>query len=283
MGSGRRLMATANSEAAVTTEDTQESLATLWLPLLRRLTERFPEWGLWKNADAALQGHGDFDSTAPHEDWNEITDIFARWAVKNDLGPVAACRHVKGALFLVALDKSGSMLLELDIIARKYFRGWTVFQSDQLKHLMEIDKKGYRRVRPGAEGVILLTQNGLKWGGRADQGELERKRVAEFLQSDPEGVVAASELFRPADKALVRAAQSAARGEWDRAAMLFVEARAVLGALRAPSIVLSRIQAKQVKKKCPVLMSIFSDGRMVRGRTDAWIERVARQGEIYDA
>jgi len=267
----------------VTVEDTHESPATLWLPLLRRLTERFPDWGLWKNADAALQGHGDFDSTAPYEDWNDITDVFARWAATNHLGAVAACRHVKGVLFLVVLDKSGSMLLELDILARKYFRGWTVFQSDQLRPLMEIDEKGYRRVRPGAEGVILLTQNGLKWGGRADQDELERKRVADFLQSDPEGVVAASELFRPADKALVRAADSAARGEWDRAAMFVVEARALMGALLAPSIMWSRVQAKLVKKRCPVLMTIFSDGRVVRGRTDEWLERVARQGEIYGA
>jgi hypothetical protein len=54
-----------------------------------------------------------------------------------------------------------------------------------------------------------------------------------------------------------------------------------MGALLAPSIMWSRVQAKLVKKRCPVLMTIFSDGRVVRGRTDEWLERVARQGEIY--
>ena len=264
-------------------ETVDESLAELWLPLLRRLTERFPDWGLWKNGDDALRGHGDFDSTAPPGDWDEITREFSRWAVSNKLGPVAVCRHVRGALFLAALDKNGSKLLELDVIARKYFRGWTVFQSQQLRPVMEMDENGYRRVRPGAEGVILLTQNGLKWGGRPDRDELERKRVVDFLQSDPEGVRATSKLFRPADKALIRAADSATRGEWSRASVMLVEARALLGAVGEPSIVLSRIQAKRVKKKCPLLVTIFSDGRHVRGAPDEWIKRVSEQGEIYVA
>jgi hypothetical protein len=261
---------------------TEESMSALWLPLLIRLTERFPGWGLWKNADAALKGYGDFDSMAGEGDWTGITEEFSHWAVANDLGPVAACRHVKGVLFLAALDQDGSKILELDVNSRKYFRGWTVFEPRQLAPVMELDTKGFRRVRPGAEGVILLTQNGLKWGGRPDVEGLARKRVAEYLRSDHDGVLEAAELFRPADKALVRAAESAANGEWSRAAMLMVEARAVLGAMAAPSILASRVHAKRVKKQCPLLVTIFSDGRDVRGDTAAWIERVAGEGEVHD-
>ena len=33
-----------------------------WLPLLRRLTELSPAWGVWKNADRAIAGYGDIDS-----------------------------------------------------------------------------------------------------------------------------------------------------------------------------------------------------------------------------
>ena len=258
-----------------------ESMAALWLPLLVRLTERFPGWGLWKNGDAALQGHGDFDSMAEEQDWDAIIEEFSLWAAANDLGPVAACRHVKGVLFLAALDVVGSKILELDVLSRKYFRGWTVFRPHQLAPLMELDARGFRRVRPGAEGVILLTQNGLKWGGRCDPEGLTEKRVAEFLGSDFDGVIQSSKLFRPADKALVRAAESAARGDWDRAAMLTVEVRAVLGALASPSILASRVRAKRVKKRCPLLVTIFSDGREVRGEPDTWIKRVAAEGEIY--
>lgn len=258
-----------------------EPMAALWLPLLVRLTERFPGWGLWKNGDAALQGHGDFDSMAEEEDWDAIIEEFSLWAAANDLGPVAACRHVKGVLFLAAFDAAGSRILELDVNSRKYFRGWTVFQPQQLAPLMEMDDRGFRRVRPGAEGVILLTQNGLKWGGRPDPDGLERKSVAQFLDSDHDGILESAKLFRPADKALVRAAESAARGDWDRAAMLTVEARAVLGALASPSILATRVRAKRVKKRCPLLVTIFSDGREVRGDPDTWIKRVASEGEIH--
>lgn len=257
-------------------------MSELWLPLLLRLTDRFPGWGLWKNGDAALQGHGDFDSTATEGHWDGITQEFALWAAANDLGPVAACRHVEGVLFLAALDETGSKLLELDVNARKYFRGWTMFEPGQLNPLMELDVRGFRRVRPGAEGVILLTQNGLRWGGRPDREGLARKRVGEFLRSDQEGVLLAARLFRPADKALVRAAESAARDDWNRAAMLTVEARAVLGAVSAPSILAGRVRAKRIKKHCPLLTTIFSDGRVVRGDTSRWLERVGAAGEVYE-
>ncbi|MGH2751225.1 MAG: hypothetical protein ACRDK3_10195 [Actinomycetota bacterium] len=252
----------------------------MWLPLLARLTERFPEWGLWKNADAALTGQGDFDSTAPESDWDDITAEFSSWATEHHLNAVAACRHVRGVLFLVAVDRRDATLFELDVNARKYFRGWTVFRPDDLKPMMEIDDRGFRRVRPGAEGVTLLTQNGLKWGGRRDDAELRRKRVVEFLESDPEGVAAAARLFGSAEGALLRAAQAVTSGKWDRRALLRVEARALLGALADPPIVLSRVRAKRAKKRCRLLRTVFVDGRTIRGEVSDWIEQVEREGEI---
>ena len=255
-------------------------LKAMWLPLLVRLTERFPEWGLWKNADAALAGDGDFDSTAPESDWDDITAEFSSWATEHNLDAVAACRQVRGALFLVAVDRRDATLFELDVIARKYFRGWTVFRPHDLKPMMEIDDRGFRRVRPGAEGVTLLTQNGLKWGGRRDEAELRRKRVVEFLASDPEGVAAASRLFGSAEDALLRAAQAVVSGGWDRRALLRVEARAVVAAFGDPAIVLSRVHAKRVKRRCRLLRTIFVDGRTIRGGVADWIAQVEREGEI---
>lgn len=255
-------------------------LNAMWVPLLVRLTERFPEWGLWKNADSALTGHGDFDSTAPQSDWDGIIAEFTSWASEHDLDAVAACRHVRGVLFLVAVDARDATLFELDVNARKYFRGWTVFRPGDLKPMMEIDDRGFRRVRPGAEGVTLLTQNGLKWGGRRDADGLRRKRVVEFLESDPEGVAAAARLFGSAEDALLRAVQAVVSGSWDRSALLTVEARALLGALGDPAIVLSRLRAKRVKKRCQLLRTIFVDGRTIRGDVSGWVERVSRHGEI---
>jgi hypothetical protein len=257
-------------------------LSSLWVPLLRRLTDDFPSWGLWKNAEDALAGHGDFDSTAPHGDWDAITSAFETWAAEHGYGPVAACRHVPGVLFLVATDRANSTFLELDVNARKYFRGWTLFRPDNLAALMEIDERGFRRVRAGAEGVILLTQNGTRWGGRRDAAGLERKRVAELLRKDPEGVRAAARLFGPAAGALVAGASSVVDGGWNRRAMLAVETWALLRAMLEPHIVVTRLWAKRVKKRCPVLRAIFIDGRRVAD-VEGWLARVRREGEMVGA
>ena len=69
---------------------TAEELSGLWVPLLNRLTETLPDWGLWKNADAALSGEGDFDSMAPATRWDQITREFAEWAIAHGFSPVAA-------------------------------------------------------------------------------------------------------------------------------------------------------------------------------------------------
>jgi hypothetical protein len=254
-------------------------LTDLWVPLLRRLTDDFPSWGLWKNADAALAGHGDFDSTAPVADWDAITMAFRDWAGAHDHGPVAACRHVPGVLFLVAVDRASSKLLELDVNARKYFRGWTLFCPENLAPLMEIDERGFRRVRPGAEGVILLTQNGLRWGGRPDRAGLQRKQVAEILRRDPAGVRAAARLFGPAAATLCSAAERVAEGGWDRRAMMTVEAWALLRAVAQPHIALTRLWAKEIKKRCPVLRAIFGSGRRIDD-VDGWVKSVTQAQEL---
>lgn len=279
MGQGGEVVVGPSPETVVSTARTRD-LPAMWLPLLRRLTERFPDWGLWKNADSALAGDGDFDSSAPESDWDGITAEFTSWAADSDLGPVAACRHVRDVLFLAALDRDAEALFELDINARKYFRGWTVFRPQNLRSMMEIDERGFRRVRPGVEGVILLTQNGLKWGGRRDEEGLRRKRVAEILSSDPQGVIAGARLFGVADKAILRAAAAVVEGRWDRVAMLVAEGRALLGALTDPAIVVSRFRAKRVKKTCPLLRTIFVDGRRVKGDISSWIARVDQMGEM---
>lgn len=258
-------------------------LHALWLPLLAQLTDAHPAWGLWKNADSALEGHGDFDSTAPASLWGDISQTFSEWAVGNGYGPVAACRHVPGVLFLIALDEERSTFLELDVNARKYFRGWTVFRPEDLAPLMEIDERGFRRVRPGAEGVILLTQNGLKWGGRPDLEGLRKRRVGEVLRSDPEGARRAAELFGVAQRPLERGIRRVTEGSWDRRAMLAVEARAVAGALMEPGILLTRFQAKRVKRRCPMLTAIFSDARRISGDPRRWLESVAEEHEVHGA
>ncbi|MBA3583054.1 MAG: hypothetical protein H0W36_00745 [Gemmatimonadetes bacterium] len=254
--------------------------ATLWLPLLKRLTERLPSWGLWKNADTALSGQGDFDSTAPVEDWSTITAEFRRWAFENGLGPVAICREVSGVLFLLAVDRERHVALELDVNARKYFRAWTMFTPADLRPVMEIDPRGFRRVRPGAEGIILLVQNGLRWGGRPDVEGLRRKEVRRFLASDPEGVRLASHLFGSADEALRAAAAAVIGGGWDRRAMLTLESWALARALTRPGVIAGRLAAPRRKRRCPLLHTIFIDDRRIDD-VDAWVRAVERDHDVF--
>jgi hypothetical protein len=259
----------------------RRDLPALWLPLLERLTERYPSWGLWKNADDALGGRGDFDSTAPERDWDGITAEFADWAARHGFGPVTGCREVRGVLFLVALDPGSGTFFELDVNARKYWRGWTLFRPHDLARVMEIDERGFRRVRRGAEGVILLVQNGLRWGGRPNEEGLRRKNVREALAADPEGVRYTCELFGRAAGAIARAADAVVRGEWDRRALLTAEGWALARALQEPQIALSRVEAKLVKKRCPLLQAIFND-RKLPADEDAWLRAVARTHPVID-
>jgi len=258
-------------------------LSALWLPLLQRLTEVCSNWGIWKNADACFSGSGDMDSAAPEKDWDVVVSEFRRWAVKKDLGPVTACRHVQGVLFILALNRRNSEFVELDVNAKKYFRGWTMFRSENLAPLMELDPRGFRRLRPGAEGIMLLLGNGTKWGGRPNPEGLQRKRIPETLRRDPEGVKAtAACLFGPAANALVRVAERAAIGQWDHRNMLEVEAWALANALIEPRVALSRIKAKRIKRMCPVLRTIFSENRRRPIDLDSWLNRVHKEHPVYE-
>jgi hypothetical protein len=255
--------------------------SSLWIPLLQRLTECCPRWGIWKNADAALNGSGDIDSTAPTEDWPVITAEFRQWARRNGLGPVIGCDHVRGVLFLVALDRDHSTFLELDVNARKYFRGWTMFRPEDLSSVMEVDPRGFRRVRPGAEGVILLVQNGLKWGGRPNVPGLRKRRIDEFLRLDPEGVRRTADLFGMASGTMVSAAEQLVRGKWDRRGLLVLEVSSLLKALGEPQVVMWRLQSRSIKKRCPVLRAIFTDDRRLPPDIDGWLDRVRRYHSVH--
>ncbi len=258
-------------------------LSALWIPLLQRLTQVHPGWGIWKNADAALAGSGDIDSSAPAHAWDLIVSEFRGWAPSNGVGPVTACRHVPGVLFILGLDRRHSSFVELDVNARKYFRGWTLFRSEDLAPLMEMDVRGFRRLRPGAEGIMLLLGNGARWGGRPNPEGLRRKRIAEILLRDPEGVrLTASCLFGDVQGALVRAAEHVASGGWDRRSMLRVEAWALAHAVAEPKIVVGRLWSRPIKKICPVLKTIFTHNRRVPADLDSWLDRVRRAHPVFE-
>jgi hypothetical protein len=254
----------------------------LWLPLVQRLTEASTRWTIWKNADAAFAGSGDIDSAAPIGDWDLIVGEFRQWAAEHGLGPVIDCRHPPKTMFLLALDRSGRTLLELDVSGRKYFRGWTLFRAEDLRHLTQMDGRGFRRLRPGAEGLILLLGNGLRWGGRLDPGGIRKRRIPELLEEDREGVREASRAFGLPMKAVDSAVDSLVAGSWGRRSMLLIESWAMLQALTEPSILLARARFRlSTKRRCPVLRSVFYADRRIQGDLDLWLREVERGHAVY--
>jgi hypothetical protein len=254
----------------------------IYLPLLQRLTMMSPSWCVWKNADRALSGHGDIDCSALADEWDSLVSEYRRWATQHSLGPVVACPHVKGVLFVLAIAPQEQSFYELDLHSQKYFRGGTLFRAEDLASpLTRMDERGFRRARPGVEGVIVFTQNGTRWGGRSNMGGSKTDVALQMIREDPEGArLAAEKFFGPANKALLSAVQSALGGEWNQRAALAVDGWSVLRALREPHVIFRRFRTRGIKKHCPVLLSIFRDDRRLPADIDAWLSEVASDHRV---
>lgn len=273
MGPHGATLARAGPRARLIADDGDRT--AIWLPLLRRLTDRFADWSVWKNIDSALTGFGDVDSLAPAARWPAIEGEFRAWAEAHGLTHVIVCRHIPQGPHLLAFGPRTRHLLQLDIKNRATFRGSTLVDVPRLLDASRVDDRGIRRVRPGAEGVIKLVSNGLRPGGRASVEGLARKRVAELLARDPEGVGQAAAWFGPAAGALRTLADAVIDGRWDRRAALIVEGWALLRGLAEPRTVASRIWfTRYTRPRCPVIMTIRRDNRRIPDDVEGWLDAV---------
>lgn len=255
----------------------------LWLPLLRRLTDVSARWLVWKNVDSALTGTGDIDAAAPDEDWPVIEEAFTEWALERGVGPVVVCRHIPGGLNLIAVNPEQATFLEVGVKARRIWRGATLFVLDDLLPMAELDARGFRRLRAGAEGFFKLLLNGTRRDGRPDRAALAAKNVRDQLVADPAGVREAARLFGVARGAAEQAAMAAARGDWDRPAILAVQGWALLRAARQPGVLLARLRFRlRTRHTCPVVRAILFGGRRIPGDRDAWLREVRASHAVHD-
>lgn len=277
MGPGRAALAGAGPRAELNAPPGEGDRAGMWLPLLRRLTERFPSWAVWKNVDSALHAHGDVDSLADPACWPDVEAEFRAWAPSHGLDRVVVCRHIPQGPHLVAFGPGTRYLVQLDVKDRATFRGSTLVDWSRLLPLARMDPRGFRRIRPGAEGIVKLLSNGVLPGGRRDAAALRKKRVAQLLNEDPEGVAAIARLFGPAAGALRRGAAAAARGGWDRRAMLEVEAWCLLRGIAEPGTLWSRARFKyHGRAHCPLIKTIRRDDRRIPDDVEAWMAEIRR-------
>ena len=254
----------------------------LWLPLLQQLTDVAPSWLVWKNAESAFSGVGDIDAAAAAADWPVIERTFVDWAAEHGVGPTVVCRHIPGGLNLIAVPDGWATFLEMGTKARRFWRGSTLFVLEDLESMLVMDPRGFRRLRPGAEGLFKLLLNGTRRSGRPDLAALEAKGVRELLQADPDGVRQAAALLGPASHAAVVGARHAAAGGWSWPAMLAVEGWATMRGLADPRSWLARLRFRlRGRATCPVVEAILGQGRRIPSDREGWIRELSVDHLVY--
>ena len=144
--------------------------------------------------------------------------------------PGHSLRTFSGLLILVACSgERPTRLLQLDVYSRHLFRGAPVVSADELVPLAGLDEHGYRRLRPGAEALLLLLRR-LPRGGRTPS-PVARTPILELLATDPAGAAELAALlgFPP------RAVRTLQAGGWDRRSSLAFELRAASRLLIHPA------------------------------------------------
>jgi thymidylate kinase len=252
------------------------------IDLLGRIAS--PEGGpavAWKNVEAGISGEGDLDVMAPRSAWEEIERSFRQWASEQGLGAVAVCRHVPGTNYLIAVDPLERIFLQLDVKDRATFRGATVFEAEALMELCEADARGFVRLGLGAEGLFKLIINGISDGGRPDDKNLAKERVAELLAADEQGYRRAAARLGSVGAAAAAGAQALVSGGWDRRAMAKVESHYMFQAVREPRLALSRLVVRRAKKTCPIIKASLRAGRRLPEDVNGWIDLVAETHPVY--
>lgn len=243
-----------------------------WLALLADLTQACPDWLVLKNASAALAGMGDVDTFAPPDAWPTIERRFRRWAADQGLLFAGTCRHNWRGPNFIAVGPDDPYIWSLDVKRLRTFRGAVLITVDDALALAAPPDDSFHRLRPGAEGVLKLLFNGLRYGGRRNDEGLHKKGVLEALRADPAGAMEASRLVGTAAPALRRGVRALLDGDWSRRDMLAVEAWSLGRAARRPDLGVRQLwQRWVVFPTCPVVR--LPDRRIPDDRAD-WLRRM---------
>jgi hypothetical protein len=255
--------------------------AGLWLPLLRRLTESAPSWAVWKSPESAFHGSGDIDAVASKDDWMIVIRECRLWARERSLGPLVLCTHVPELLILAACEGDGSTaLLQMDVYSHHVFRGARL-DVRNLRPLMRLDERGFRRLRPGAEGLQLLLERGIGYGGTVANA-YTAERIAELLREDPEGVEQTAAILGARGRHALAAARGLAAGGWDRREVILLELRSVARLLQDPrDLSACLVRDARRLRRCLVIRTL-QEGRRVSGDLDQWLEQVRQSHTVYE-
>lgn len=248
-----------------------------WLPLLRGLTAKTRTWAVWKSPESAFTGQGDVDSVATESEWPLVVREFRKWAGAQGFGPAVQCTHFSGLLILVACaGDRPTQLLQLDVYSRHLFRGVPVITAEDLVALSGPEARGFRRLRPGAEALLLLLRR-LPRGGAA-LAPVDRTAILELVRSDPAGAEELATRLGFPERAL-RAFES---GGWDRRTALAFELRVASRLLLHPQRLRECLALDYRRLRGCSLVETLEQGRRLGGDRSEWLSEIARTHPVTD-
>jgi hypothetical protein len=246
-----------------------------WLPLLEDLYARTRTWTVWKGPESALDGDGDVDSFASQREWPAVVEAFRRWARSHGLGPVIRCTHYPGLLILVACaGDDPAHLIQLDVYSRQLFRGSTLVNAEELVGLTVPDPRGFRRLRPGAEGLLRLLRRLPRSGGAPKLGPDDP--IAELLREDPVGAATLAVLVGFPRSLL----EGLATGGWDRRPAALFELRSAARLLGHPSQLAACLALDYRRLAGCTLTTALEGGRRVDGDRSRWLAQIGRTHSV---
>ena len=253
-----------------------DDVASPWVDLLGQLDSIAPGVGVWKNADAALDGNGDIDYFAPRSTWPAIAATFRSWSESHGFECMPPCLHRPGALYLIAIDRRGRRLMQLDVRERLTLAGSEMMDASELGTLLQEGRYGFKQLRPGAEATLKLMVKCIDPRGRLRAECLEEESVSAGIGADLASARQASSLLRHGRHEADRLVLSIASGHPDsvaaRSLMRGVRMAAFLHPWRVARLVWYRLR----RKWCPTLAWILAQGQQVPPHLDRWVDDVRR-------
>jgi hypothetical protein len=253
-----------------------------WIDLLRASTDAAPTWLVYKNVESALTGTGDIDAVASSHDFAVLSAVVLSWAERFQLWPVFMCNHFPAGPNFVAVPPGELALWEFSVKERKVYRGGPLLSAAELLPMAQLDDRGFRRLRPGAEGVLKLLTNGTRWGGRQDAEGLMTKDIRKLLAGDPAGVAEAASMYGTAQPAVRRLASAVIAGQWDPGAALLIEGRQLLIAASRPRQTGRRLWYRSVgERRCPLIEIVHHHGRRIPPDRERWLRYVSETHIVH--
>lgn len=170
-----------------------------WQPILQAISNKYPEFLVWKHLERALAGVGDIDAAVPSELLNQVSDDFLH-LIRPAWSPthVIVCEHVPGKkLHFVISPKFLPAVPEFDLCTQPSRGAAAWAHPKRLAQLAELNGSGIRGIKPAGEALVALVYHGVSFSGKNRMTHEEEVLMARSLVGDFPTVNSANNLLVP--------------------------------------------------------------------------------------